>query len=54
MTIHLVSQTGIILHTSDNGYKFADIDLKSEDGVQAILEAIAKVVDWAYMAAVQQ
>ncbi|SHM93920.1 TetR/AcrR family transcriptional regulator [Mucilaginibacter sp. OK098] len=41
----------IILHTRKNGYHFADLDLKSEEGTQAIIETVAKIVDWAYGAA---
>lgn len=41
----------IVLHTRKNGYNFADTNLKSKDGMNAILEAIAQVVDWSFQAA---
>jgi AcrR family transcriptional regulator len=41
----------IILHTRSNGNKFADINVKSDDGASAILETIGQVVEWAFKAA---
>jgi AcrR family transcriptional regulator len=43
----------IILHTRHNGYKFSDIDLRSEEGINAILETIANVIDWSFLSAVK-
>jgi hypothetical protein len=40
-----------ILHTRFNGHKFADLDLKTAEGTQAITETLCKIVDWAYLAA---
>lgn len=41
----------MILHTRKNGYLFADVDLKSEEGTRAIQETMAQVIDWAFKAA---
>jgi len=41
----------MILHTRKNGYHFADLDLKSEEGTKAIIETVAKIVELAYNAA---
>lgn len=41
----------IVLHTRKNGFNFADTNLKSKDGMNAILEAIAQVVEWSFQAA---
>jgi AcrR family transcriptional regulator len=41
----------IILHTRNNGHKFAGLNLKTEQGTNAILETIGKMVEWAYRAA---
>jgi len=41
----------IVLHTRKNGYHFADTDLKSTDGMKAIMEAISQVVEWSFNAA---
>ncbi|AMR32357.1 hypothetical protein A0256_13465 [Mucilaginibacter sp. PAMC 26640] len=41
----------IVLHTRKNGYIFADTNLKSQDGMKAILEAISQVVEWSFQAA---
>ena len=43
----------IILHTRSNGYNFADVNLKGEDGIKAILKTLAQIVDWAFIAAGQ-
>jgi AcrR family transcriptional regulator len=43
----------MILHTRKNGYNFADLDLKSEDGTKAIIDTIAQIVNWAFKAAPQ-
>ena len=43
----------VILHTRNNGYSFADVNLKTEKGKEAMLETIAKIVEWAYQAAAQ-
>jgi AcrR family transcriptional regulator len=40
-----------ILHTIANGYNFADVDMGEEDGVKAVSEALANVVNWAFEAA---
>jgi hypothetical protein len=40
-----------ILHTRFNGHKFADLNLKTAEGTQAITETLSKIVDWAYVAA---
>lgn len=42
-----------VLHTRSNGFNFAGIDLKTKTGVGAILETIANIVDWAFLAAAQ-
>jgi len=41
----------MILHTRNNGYNFAGINLKSQEGINSVLETLAKIVDWAYLAA---
>ncbi|OKS84536.1 TetR/AcrR family transcriptional regulator [Mucilaginibacter polytrichastri] len=43
-----------ILHTINNGGKFTDIDISTEPGRADITKAIAQIVDWAYLAAVDQ
>jgi len=40
-----------VLHTKSNGFNFAGLDLKSKFGVDAILNTVASVVDWAFAAA---
>jgi len=40
-----------VLHTKNNGFNFAGLDLKSKFGVDAILNTVASVVDWAFAAA---
>lgn len=41
----------IVLHTRTNGHKFAGLDLKTDEGMNAIMETIKMIVDWAYQAA---
>jgi AcrR family transcriptional regulator len=41
----------MILHTKHNGYAFAGVDLKSDEGRSSILEAMSNIIDWAYAAA---
>ncbi|WPU91720.1 TetR/AcrR family transcriptional regulator [Mucilaginibacter sabulilitoris] len=41
----------MVLHTLSNGYNFADVDLESEEGMKAVSETLANVVDWAFKAA---
>jgi len=43
-----------ILHTLNNGYDFADVDLKSDEGMQSIMYSLGNVVDWAFDAAGKQ
>ncbi|WP_164850004.1 TetR/AcrR family transcriptional regulator [Mucilaginibacter limnophilus] len=38
----------IILHTRKNGYVFADLDLKSEEGTKEILKAVSQIISWAF------
>jgi DNA-binding transcriptional regulator YbjK len=40
-----------ILHTINNGGKFTDLDISSEQGQAEIIKAIGQIVDWAYLAA---
>jgi len=40
-----------ILHTLNNGYDFADVDLQTDEGMSSILYSLGKVVDWAFDAA---
>lgn len=42
----------MILHTRGNGYNFTDLDLKTEEGINAILQTIEKIVDWAFTAGI--
>ncbi|RYE56106.1 MAG: TetR/AcrR family transcriptional regulator [Sphingobacteriales bacterium] len=42
----------MILHTRKNGYQFADVNLKSDEGMRAILDTMAQVIEWAFKEAV--
>jgi AcrR family transcriptional regulator len=44
----------MVLHTRFNGHKFADLDLKTAEGTQAITETLSKIVNWAYLEAVDK
>lgn len=41
----------IVLHTRSNGGHFADIDLKTDDGMNAISKTLEQIIEWAYTAA---
>ncbi|MDP9079036.1 MAG: TetR/AcrR family transcriptional regulator [Bacteroidota bacterium] len=41
----------MILHTINNGGKFTDVDVTSNEGHEQILNAIEQIVSWAYEAA---
>ena len=41
----------IILHTRNNGYNFANLDLKIPEEMADLPETITKIVNWAYKAA---
>jgi AcrR family transcriptional regulator len=43
----------IVLHTRKNGYHFADLDLKSEEGTKAIVDTVSQVINWAFIAALK-
>jgi AcrR family transcriptional regulator len=42
-----------VLHTRKNGFYFADLNLKSEEGTKAITETVAQVINWAFVAALK-
>jgi AcrR family transcriptional regulator len=42
-----------VLHTRKNGFHFADLNLRSEEGIKAIVETVSQVVNWAFIAALK-
>lgn len=39
----------MILHTRNNGYNFSGINLNTQEGINSVLETVARIVEWAYL-----
>ncbi len=43
----------IILHTRNNGHRFTDVDLKTEEGINSIISTIDQIIEWAFIASAE-
>ena len=41
----------IVLHTRKNGHHFADLNLKTDEGMKALMSTVEQIIDWAFRAA---
>jgi AcrR family transcriptional regulator len=42
----------IVLHTRKNGHHFADLNLKNDEGMEALMSTVDQIIDWAFKAAI--